>query len=100
MSNAEEFSTVYDLVFKLLQKDEKCRNYDKWLNYRVLCYYLEQPPTYEEFLRIPSFETIRRNRQKIQNQEKLFRPTKQDVLERRSQREAFVREWSKGDNYD
>jgi hypothetical protein len=41
----------------------------------------------------PNFETIRRNRQKIQNEEERFIPTSQEVAEKRNIREELIRKY-------
>lgn len=94
MENIREFNKVYDLVLKLLESDMRCRNDDKWLTYRVFRHFTNIYIPFEDFGKIPSFETVSRCRRKIQNKEGLFTPTDGKVVEKRCSRESFVRDWS------
>lgn len=88
----KEFFSVKKIVLKLLEEDEKCRNSDKWLIYNVMKYYTDVSFPFENFLQLPSFESIRRIRAKIQNEKKLFPPTEKDVIAKRKGKQDDVME--------
>lgn len=90
-----EFKKVQDLVEQLLEIDERCRNDDKWLCYRVIGHFTRVYIPFEDFDKFPSFETITRCRRKIQNKLCKFPPTEEEVLFKRRTREAHVKHWSK-----
>jgi hypothetical protein len=48
---------------------------------------------FEDFARIPAFETIKRVRAKIQNVDKRLLPTDEKVRRKRQGREYDVKEW-------
>jgi len=85
-----EFKTVKQLVLSLLKEDERCRNDDKWLTFRVMQHYTKIYIPYEDFVKIPAFETVKRTRANIQNDEGLFLPTSVDVLKKRHRRQEDV----------
>ena len=93
-STKQEFKTIQDLVLHLLSTDERCRNDDKWLTYLVMRHFTKIYIPFEDFNKIPAFETIKRTRAKIQNKMGLYPPTDPTALKRR-QRESGVREWSR-----
>ena len=78
-----------------MKNDQKCRNSDKWLVWK----YLRDKAginifiPFEDFERMPSFESIRRIRQYIQNTEKKFLPTDPKVRIERKVNEEEWREW-------
>jgi len=88
---------IYDLVKKVLQEDEQARNSDKeciWQVYKrigavkdVEWFGQREAIIKENFLsgKLPSFETIRRTRQKIQETE--LKATDKSVIEARKQKE-------------
>jgi hypothetical protein len=88
---------IYDLVKKVLQEDEQARNSDKeciWQVYKrigavkdVEWFGQREAIIKENFLsgKLPSFETIRRTRQKIQETE--LKATDKNVIEARKQKE-------------
>jgi len=94
-----ELNTLYDRVNKLLQKEDRCKNSDKWLIYRVLEEICSEkgeklfiPWTlFDEF---PSYESITRCRRKIQNDEQRNLPTDPEVLEKRKLRKEAFRGWA------
>jgi hypothetical protein len=90
-----EFKTVTELVENLLENDVRCRNDDKWLTYRVMRYFTNIYIPFEDFKKIPAFETIKRCRAKIQNVEKRFPPTDPKVIIQRKVRARVIRKWSK-----
>jgi len=88
---------VYDLVKKILLRDEQARNSDKeliWQVYKQIGVVKEvewfgnrEAIIKENFLSgdLPSFETIRRTRQKIQETE--LKATDKGVIEARKQKQ-------------
>lgn len=90
----EEVASVKKIVLRLLAEDVRCRNDDKWLTYRVLRHYTKIYVPFEDFEKLPSFDTIRRLRQKIQNEEKICLPTEPDVVAKRQQRERQWRQYA------
>lgn len=84
METNEEFRKTKELVMEAL-KDERCRNSDKWL-ILTIWQKLQQINVFIPYNKIDELispETIRRTRQKIQNEDKLFLPTNQTVINRR-----------------
>jgi hypothetical protein len=75
--------TLKSIVIEVLEKDVQARNSDNWLIYCVLRYYtpIYIPP--EDFHQLPAFESIKRCRATIQNEEHKFPPTDKDVMDRR-----------------
>ena len=95
----KEFSTTEAQVRLLLATEERCRNDDKWLSYRVFEQIAKAKGKYvfipfELFREFPSFETISRCRRKVQNKEGLYPPTDASILIKRSSREGAIKEWS------
>ncbi len=90
----KEFKKVSDLVLHFLEIDERCRNDDKWLTYLVMRQYTNIYIPFDDFKKIPAFETIKRCRAKIQNGDKLFLPTDPKVLKRRHHRQNYISNWS------
>ena len=93
----ESIYRVKDVVRECLESDVKCRNSDKWLTVKVLQkmgynIYID----YTQLAQMPSFESIRRTRQKFQENGE-FMPMDEIFIERRRQeyqmRMAMVQEW-------
>lgn len=93
----QEIRKIKNIVLKLLEEDVRCRNDDKWLTFRVMQHFTKIYIPFEDFKKIPSFETIKRVRAKIQNEDKLFIPTDERVLKKRSNFRKAVKIWSKED---
>jgi hypothetical protein len=75
--------SIKDAVVNVLSDDERCRNSDKWCvikTLRFMGYRIDIP--YDDLKDMPSFESIRRCRQKIQ-EEGYFEPTDPEVKEAR-----------------
>ena len=94
-----EFETTTKLVESLLRSEDKCRNSDKWLSYRVYEEVARQNKKsifipFELFNLFPSFETIFRVRRKFQNGKGMYLPTDRTVLEKRQTREETIKTWS------
>ena len=96
METEKEFKKVSELVEHLLATEVRCRNDDKWLTYQVMRYFTKIYIPFEDFKKIPAFETIKRVRAKIQNVEKRYLPTDEKVRIKRQQREKEVKEWANG----
>lgn len=90
MDTEQEFKNVRELVMKLLSSDERCRNDDKWLTFRVMQHFTKIYIPFEDFKKIPAFETIKRCRAHIQNKCLLFLPTLESVRRRRKQRQMEI----------
>lgn len=82
----KEIAKVSETVLRLLKEDERCRNDDKWLTYRVMREFTNIYIPFADFEKIPAFETIKRVRAKIQNKDRLYQPTDSDVLKKRRTR--------------
>ena len=96
MGTLKEFDTVYGLVEHLLRTEDRCRNDDKWLTYKVMRHFTKIYIPFEDFAKIPAFETIKRCRAKIQNTEKRLLPTDIKVLNKRQNRKEKVQDWVLG----
>lgn len=98
---------VYDRVKNILERDERYRNSDKKLYWRVCIetgcatgntMYLDG------FMRAPSFETVRRSRQDIQKRFPHLQATSNKVRQARGQKEKtkgtfMYREEDNGQHY-
>jgi len=87
---AREYRTVKEYVTHVLTNDERARNDDKWLILRVLRemgFNIFIP--FNEFKDMPSFETIRRVRQKLQ-QDGFFQAN-DEIKGHRIERENFYK---------
>lgn len=81
-----------DIIVQLLAEDERCRNDDKWLTYRVMRKFTNIFIPFEDFEKIPAFETIKRCRAKIQNEMKIYQPTSPEVMRKRQRRQIEIRD--------
>jgi len=86
----ENFETIKNIVKELLETDEKSRNSDKWLTIEVLRklgfkIYVD----YKELDNMPSSETIRRTRQKLQEESPNLRADEQIQELREKRKEEF-----------
>lgn len=100
MDTEIEFDNTRELVEKLLQKDERNRNDDKYLTYNVFQEIAKKHGKkifipFDLFKEFPAFETVKRVRAKIQNEENRFLPTDPNVLEKRNKRQKEVKDWLK-----
>lgn len=96
METMHEFNTVKDLILTLLEKEERTRNDDKWLTFRVMQHFTKIYIPFEDFEKIPSFETIKRCRAIIQNKEGKFQPTSPEVILKRQSRRSILELWTTG----
>jgi hypothetical protein len=95
METRKEINKVSSIVEELLRKDERCRNDDKWLTYLVMRRFTKIFIPFEDFNKLPAFETVKRTRAKIQNVDKKYLPTDPEVIKKRQIREQiFKKEFS------
>lgn len=94
LNTNKEIKTVYSIVKGLLEKEELCRNDDKYLTFRVMQHFTKIYIPFEDFKKIPAFETIKRCRAKIQNDEGKLLPTIDKVRFRRRQRQHAFKQWA------
>jgi hypothetical protein len=87
-----EFRTVRAIIEDILEKDIRARNDDKYLSFRVMQYFTKIYIPFEDFDKMPSWETIKRVRAFIQNIEHRFEPTDPDVKAKRQRRQQEVKE--------
>jgi len=83
----KEFKTTKDMVNYFLKIDERCRRDDQWLTYNVFNYITKKFGKnvyipFELFSQLPQFETVKRCRALIQNNEGRYLPP-QDVYNKR-----------------
>lgn len=97
MDTPTELKTVKRIVEDLLIESERCRNDDKYLTFRVMQHFTNIFIPFEDFDKIPAFETIKRVRARIQNKEHRLLPTRADVRKKRWIREDDFRAWTRGD---
>jgi len=86
MDTTEEIQKVSYIVKNLLASDVRTRNCDKYLTYLVMRHFTKIYIPFEDFNKIPAFETIKRTRAHIQNVEKLYPPTDELVKAKRQNR--------------
>lgn len=91
MKTREEFEKVTEIVRKLLLEDDRCKSDDKWLTFRAMQHYTKIFIPFEDFKKIPSFETISRCRRKIQETTPELRASEK-IKSLRLQREREVKE--------
>lgn len=93
----EELKTVEERVLWLLRRRESFRNNDMsliWGYWRIFDNLDTTKLDAESFKKLTSPESIRRVRQKIQNDYGLWLPTTKEVLEARKIKESAVRDWA------
>lgn len=78
---------VREIIERLLEEDPKCRDNDKWLTYRVFEIIAHKNGErifipFNLFNKFPAFETVKRTRAKIQNEEKRFLPKDEILIKR------------------
>ena len=61
-----------EVIEKLLQQDRRCRTDTKWLTYRTMRHFTRIFIPFQDFLKIPSFESIARCKREIMNKEGKF----------------------------
>lgn len=92
METKAELKKVNAIVLEILDRDIRSRNDDKYLTYMVMRRFTKIYIPFEDFSKIPAFETIKRCRAKIQNKLNLYPPTEPEVIKKRSAREKVFRE--------
>ncbi len=88
-------SKIREGVISLMQNNERCRNDDKFLIWKFLrdVAGINIYIPFEDFARMPSFESIRRIRAHIQNKEGTLLPTDEKVRRARRINEVEWRAW-------
>jgi len=61
-----------EICLKLLEKDSRCRKDTKWLTYCVFRHYTGIFIPFNDFNKLPSFESVARCKREIQNKENRF----------------------------
>ena|SRR3990167_256932 len=99
----KEFEETKKIVSALLQKEDRCRNDDRWLIFRFMEHRgidikienntMRLNIDLDKFGDIPNFETIRRVRAEIQNVDGKYLPTDPKVLIKRRIREGLIRDY-------
>lgn len=92
LGTKSEFKTVKSIIEDILEKDIRARNDDRWLTYKVFRYFTNIYIPFEDFEKLPAFETVKRCRAYIQNIEHRFEPTDPNVKAKRQQRQREVKE--------
>ena len=98
----KEFKTVKALVYFLMQTEERCRNEDKWLVFRVYEEIAKQHGKkifipFEIFISLPAFETISRVRRYIQHKQGELLPTNPEVVANRKARQNKIKQMMVGE---
>ena len=95
MNTIQEFNNTYEIVKHILRHDERARNDDKWLIMKVWQEHqqIKIYIPYDKISEMISPETITRCRRRIQNDEKEYLPTCNDVISRRGIRKEDIIEW-------
>lgn len=91
MDTKAEFDTLEIIIKRLLREDERCRNNDKWLTYRVMSHFTKIYIKFEDFKRIPAFSSIDRVRRLVQKKDPTLRPNDR-TTELRVQRSKDIME--------
>jgi len=89
----KEKDKVRNRVERLLEEDERTRNDDLWLIYKIWRQESKVFIPFEDFQTLTSAETVRRMRAFIQNEEKKFLPTDPKVRIKRRINEESWRTW-------
>ncbi len=61
-----------EIVERLLKEDRRCRSDTKWLTYRTMRYFTKIYIPFQDFLKIPSFESIARCKRDTMNKDGKF----------------------------
>jgi len=91
MKTKQEFDTVKVIIERLLREDVRTRNDDKYLTFRVMSHFTRIFIPFEDFKKMPQFESVSRIRRMIQSKRKDLRPTESIKLIR-LQREEDIKE--------
>ena len=93
METKTELKKVKEIISEILANDIRARNDDKYLTFLVMRRFTNIYINFEDFKKIPAFESIKRIRAVIQNKEKLYLPTDEKVINRRWQRQQEVKQF-------
>ena len=103
MDTITEIKQTKKIVIDVLRHNVRARNDDKYLTFRVLQRILSKDEASQllsisltDLARLPAFETIKRIRARIQNDEGMFLPTSAEVRRKRGIREEVFRAWTAG----
>ena len=91
MQPEQELMQVKGIVEEILSNDERARNDDKYLTFKVMQRYTKIYIPFEDFNKIPAFESIKRMRALIQNKEGRYLPTDDKVREERLKKSIALR---------
>jgi len=91
MQPEQELKQVKGIVEEILSTDERARNDDKYLTFKVMQRYTKIYIPFEDFNKIPAFESIKRMRALIQNKEGRYLPTDLKVKEERMKKSDALR---------
>ena len=94
MKTKQEFNKVSQIVEKLLKENVRCRSDDKYLIFLTMSHFTKFYIPFEDFKKIPAFETISRVRRMIQKDKPYLKADKQTQLlriERQQQIKEIVR---------
>lgn len=103
----ENIKQTTKLVKAILEQDERCRNSDSFLYFRVLSAVADRKGVVIDDMTVPyfllnmhgtvfpPFESVRRSRQKVQEQHPELAACKK-VTEYRSENECAMREYARG----
>lgn len=90
-----EIETTKEKVRYVLEKDIRARNDDTWLIYKVCSLITKVYIPYEDFKKLPSFETITRIRRYFQNNLKTYMPSDKTIALKRGIKEyEYIKYWS------
>lgn len=90
----DEMKKTEAIVHGILAIDDRARNDDKWLTFKVMRCFTSIYIPYEDFCKIPSFETVARARRKIQNDKGMFPPNWETAI-KRGVKEDVMRKWAR-----
>ncbi len=63
---------LIEVVERLLKSDKRCRTDTKWLTYRTMRFYTKIFIPFQDFLKMPSFESVARCKRDLMNKEGKF----------------------------
>lgn len=90
----QELKTLKEQVEYVLEKFDIARNSDKYLTWRVwvIFYNVNKVVDFQQFMKLPSEDNVKRIRAHIQNVEKRFIPTAEEIAIERGWK---IDEWRK-----
>lgn len=90
----KELDLLYNIVNEELRQDERCRNDDLYLLWKVWRKFSPVYIPFDDFSKIPPAESITRVRRKIQNTERRYPPTNNEIAMKRGIRQEEFRAWT------